>query len=108
MSEDRDPTLTIILTGESITTVLLTEFRERFPTVRVFTRDPSSAAAQGLAKKGAEVVALDIDSLEGALAGVDAIANILPTVLPEDVRKKVNDAAIKSGAKVYFLSEFGL
>ncbi len=95
-------------TGEQISTALLTEFREQFPTVRVFTRDPSSATAQGLAKKGAEIVVLDIDSLESALAGVDVIANILPTVLPEDVRKKVNDAVVKSGAKVYFLSEFGL
>lgn len=94
--------------GEPISVALLTEYREQFTTVRVFTRDPSSSTAQGLAKKGAEVVALDLDTLGSALVGVDVIANILPTVLPEDVRKKVNDAAVKSEAKVYFLSEFGL
>ncbi|OJT02372.1 hypothetical protein TRAPUB_7096 [Trametes pubescens] len=94
--------------GEDIATVLLTEFRESFPTVRVFTRDPSSSKAQAFAKKGADVVALDIESLENALAGIDVVVNVLPTSLSEEVRGKVNETVIKSGAKVYFLSEFGL
>lgn len=88
--------------------MLLTEFRESFPTVRVFTRDPSSSKAQAFAKKGADVVALDIESLENALAGIDIVVNVLPTSLSEEVRGKVNETVIKSGAKVYFLSEFGL
>lgn len=96
------------LTGEDISTVLLTEFRETFPTVRVFTRDPSSSKAQAFAQKGADVVALDIDTLDKALTGIDVVVNVLPTSLSEEVRSKVNEAVIKSGPKVYFLSEFGL
>lgn len=88
--------------------MLLTEFRDSFPTVRVFTRDPTSSKAQELEQKGAEIVKLDVESLETALAGVDVVVNALPTVLPDDVSKKVNEGPIKSGAKVYFLSEFGL
>ncbi|EIW63468.1 uncharacterized protein TRAVEDRAFT_161801 [Trametes versicolor FP-101664 SS1] len=94
--------------GEDISTVLLTEFRETFPTVRVFTRDPSSSKAQAFAQKGADVVALDIDTLDKALTGIDVVVNVLPTSLSEEVRSKVNEAVIKSGPKVYFLSEFGL
>lgn len=49
-----------------------------------------------------------MNTLESALAGVDAVVNALPSSLPVEVRQKVNAAAIKSGVKVYFLSEFGM
>src|SRR5947207_3182220 len=44
--------------------------------VRVTARDPSSATAQGLNARGAEIVRADLDdraSLEQAMAGVDAV-----------------------------------
>ncbi|KAI0630223.1 hypothetical protein C8Q77DRAFT_249300 [Trametes polyzona] len=94
--------------GESITTVLLTDFRQNFPTVRALTRDPTSAKAQELAKKGAEVVKLDYAHVSDALAGSDVIVNVLPTSVAAEDRRKVDNAAINSGAKVYFLSHFGL
>ncbi|KAI0645564.1 hypothetical protein C8Q79DRAFT_911353 [Trametes meyenii] len=93
--------------GHEITTVFLTEYRQYFPTVRVISRDPSSSKAQEFAKQGAELFALD-GALEKAFAGVDVIVNILPGSLPKDVKQKITEAAIKSGPKVYFLSEFGI
>ncbi|KAI0769757.1 hypothetical protein BD413DRAFT_477275 [Trametes elegans] len=93
--------------GEQISTILLTEYRSSFPTVRVITRDPSSPKAQQLAQKGAELFALD-GSLESAFTGVDVVINLLPPSIPHDVRKKITEAALKNSPKVYFLSDFGI
>ncbi|KAH9858412.1 NmrA-like family-domain-containing protein [Lenzites betulinus] len=94
--------------GEPITSVFLTDYKASFSTVRVFTRDPSATKAQDLAKKGAEVVALDLNSLATALAGTDVVVNLLASSVSEEDRNKVGEAAVKAGVKVFFLGEFGL
>ncbi|KAI0781448.1 hypothetical protein BD413DRAFT_608590 [Trametes elegans] len=47
-------------------------------------------------------------SLAEAFAGVDVVISTLPTSVPVEVRRRVAQSAVKSGAKVFFLSEFGV
>ncbi|KAI0628747.1 NAD-P-binding protein [Trametes polyzona] len=98
--------------GYEIATVFLDEFHSSFTTVRVLTRDTSTARAQGLAEKGAILKVLDLDdvaqSLTDAFADVDVVINALNVTAPTEVKRQVAESAVKSGAKVYFLSEFGV
>ncbi|KAI0355070.1 NAD-P-binding protein [Trametes cingulata] len=97
--------------GRHISLAFLTEFKANFHTVRVLTRDPSSAAAQELSGQGAQLHKLDESNLPRALdeafAGVDVIVNALTSGVPDILKEDVIDAAARSSAKVYFLSEFG-
>ncbi|KAI0648380.1 NAD-P-binding protein [Trametes meyenii] len=98
--------------GYEVSKVFLDELHTPFPTVRVLTRDPSTAKAQSLAKKGAILRVLDNEdvaqSLVEAFEGVDVVVNALPTTAPVGVKRQVAQLAIKSGVKVFFLSEFGV
>ncbi|KAI0373207.1 NAD-P-binding protein [Pilatotrama ljubarskyi] len=97
--------------GQRISLVFLTEFKANFHTVRVLTRDPSSATAQELSGQGAQLHKLDESNLPRALddafAGVDVIVNALTSGVPDELKQGVIDAAARSSANVYFLSEFG-
>ncbi|KAH8116734.1 NAD-binding protein [Phellopilus nigrolimitatus] len=101
--------------GQVITETFLTTFKPFFSRVIVFTRDPTSPKAQGLAALGAELAQFSFDQsssesagrLQESLKGVDIVANVLNQV---DVRLKdmLAEAAVEVGAKVYFPSEFGV
>ena len=90
----------------------LTDFKPDFHTVRILTRDPSSATAQDLAVKGAQLRTFDESdlarSLDEALEGIDVVVNVLPGKTPDEVKRAVIDAAARSRVKVYFLDEYGL
>ena len=86
----------------------MTDFRPSFSRVRILTRDPASAKSQELASKGAELVKLsDNKVFDEAFAGTDVIVNALPGSAPEATQHAILQAAARSGAKVYFLGEFG-
>ena len=98
-------------TGIHISHTFLTDFKANFHTVRVLTRDPSSAMAQDLAAKGAKLHKLDESdlprTLDEAFKGVDVIVNVLTGQGPVEVKQAVLEAAARSDVKVYFLNEFG-
>ncbi|KAI0700548.1 NAD-P-binding protein [Cerioporus squamosus] len=99
--------------GKQIVDILLSEYRTQFPIVRVLTRNLTLDTAQSLQAKGAEVHQLDEANVNGtltaALGGVDVVVNALPSATtPLGVKKQVQTAALTSGARVYFLSEFGV
>lgn len=98
--------------GYEISSVFLDEFRTTFPIVRVLTRDPSTARAQHLASKGAMLQVLDqeniVQSLLETFIHADVVINALNVTAPKALKKQVAEAAVKGGAKVYFLSEFGV
>ncbi|KAI0831641.1 NAD-P-binding protein [Trametes gibbosa] len=98
--------------GYAISKIFLEEFRSSFPTVRVLTRDPSTARAQELAQKGAIVQVFNTErveeSLQEAFARVDIVVNALNISTPVAVKKQIADVAVRSGVKVYYLSEFGV
>lgn len=100
------------LPGYEISSVFLDEFRTTFPVVRVLTRDPSTARAQHLASKGAMLQVLDQDNVAQSLletfVHADVVINALNMTTPKALKKHVVEAAVQSGAKVYFLSEFGV
>ncbi|KAI9059751.1 NAD-P-binding protein [Trametes sanguinea] len=98
--------------GYDVSKVFLDEFHSTFPTVRVLTRDSSSAKARDLAERGAILKDFDLEnvaqSLADAFEGIDVVINALPTSTPKDVKKQVAAAAVQHGVKVFFLSEFGV
>ncbi|TFK86092.1 NAD-P-binding protein [Polyporus arcularius HHB13444] len=99
--------------GKQIVDILVSEYRTQFPIVRVLTRDPTSDTARNLQAKGAELHMFDEANVDGSLAtalsGVDVVVNALPSATtPLSVKKQVQTTAITSGARVYFLSEFGV
>ncbi|CDO71860.1 hypothetical protein BN946_scf184940.g7 [Trametes cinnabarina] len=98
--------------GYDVSKVFLDEFHTSFPTVRVLTRDPSTAKARDLAERGAHLRDFDVENVAQSLAeafnGIDVVINALPTSTPKDVKRQVADAAVKNGVKVFFLSEFGV
>ncbi|KAI8999108.1 NAD-P-binding protein [Trametes punicea] len=98
--------------GYDVSRVFLDEFHTTFPTVRVLTRDPSTAKAQDLAERGALLQVFDLEdvaqSLAEAFAGMDVVINALPTSTPADVKRQVAQSAVQNGVKVLFLSEFGV
>lgn len=100
------------LPGYEISRVFLDEFRTTFPIVRVLTRDPSTAKAQHLASKGAMLQVLDQENVAQSLLETfihaDVVINALNVTAPRALKKQVAEAAVKSGARVYFLSEFGV
>ena len=109
----RRESLTLLLSGQQITRILLSEFRSSFPAVRVLTRDPACAKAQDLAAQGAELHNFDDQNLEQSLIeafeGADVIVNVLPSAqTPKEVKKRVQAVAVRSDTTVYFLSEFGV
>ena len=95
--------------GQEISDAFLTTFRASFPTVRILTRDPSSANAQALRSKGAEIHKLDDapEALDRGFAGADVIVNALTSSASDELKRSVVDAAARSSARVYFLGEFG-
>lgn len=100
------------LSGHKISSVFLDEFHTTFPIVRVLTRDPSTARAQHLASKGAMLQVLDQENVAQSLLETfihaDVVINALNVTAPTALKKQVAEAAVKGGAKVYFLSEFGV
>ncbi|KAI0324699.1 NAD-P-binding protein [Cubamyces sp. BRFM 1775] len=98
--------------GKHISQAFLTDFKPDFHNVRILTRDPSSATAQDLAVKGAQLRTFDESdlarSLDEALESVDVVVNVLPGKTPDEVKRAVIDAAARSRVKVYFLDEYGL
>ncbi|OJT13021.1 hypothetical protein TRAPUB_10430 [Trametes pubescens] len=98
--------------GYEISVVFLDEFRTTFPIVRVLTRDPSTARAQTLASKGAMLQVLDstdvAQSLLETFVHADVVINALNVSAPKALKKQVAAAAVASGARVFFLSEFGV
>ena len=96
--------------GRNISDAFVTDFRASFSRVRILTRDATTPKAQGLAYEGAELFQVNEDDVHGSLdqafAGIDVIVNTLPITVPEDVSRAVLQAVARSGAKVYFLSEF--
>ncbi len=93
--------------------ILVSEYRTQFPIVRVLTRDPTSDTARTLQAKGAELYRFDEANADGSLAtalsGVDVVVNALPSATtPLSVKKQVQTTSITSGARVYFLGEFGV
>ncbi|KAH9948291.1 hypothetical protein B0H21DRAFT_788404 [Amylocystis lapponica] len=97
--------------GSEITKAFLAEYRSSFPRVIALVRNPSSDGAKALAEAGAELYKVDDanpgPSYEKALKGVDVFVNAFGSV-PVALKDTVFDAALKSGVKVYFPSEFGL
>ncbi|KAI0333181.1 NAD-P-binding protein [Cubamyces sp. BRFM 1775] len=97
--------------GVHISHAFLTDFRSSFHTVRILTRDTSSATAQELSAKGAKLHKLDESdlprTLDEAFEGIDVIVNVLAGQGPDEVKQAVLDAAARSDVKVYFLNEFG-
>ena len=96
--------------GHPVSEVFLTDFRTAFPNVKIPTRDTSAQKAQDLEKKGAQVVQWDPTderSLVQTFNGAGVVIDILNSVVPTE-KKEITKHAIGSGAKVYFLSEFGV
>ncbi|KAI0644782.1 NAD-P-binding protein [Trametes meyenii] len=94
---------TTTASGQHASRAFLTEFQAKFGAVRV---------AQELAKKGAIFYKLDepniAQALDEAFRGTDVIVNTLPThVASESTQNAIIEAAARSSAKVYFLSEYG-
>ncbi|RDX52838.1 NAD-P-binding protein [Lentinus brumalis] len=99
--------------GTYIVDILVSEYRTQFPIVRVLTRDPTSDTARNLQAKGAELHMFDEANVDGSLAtalsGVDVVVNALPSATTPTMRLELlQSTAITSGARVYFLSEFGV
>ncbi|KAH9890570.1 NAD(P)-binding protein [Cubamyces lactineus] len=98
--------------GKHISHAFLTDFKPSFHTIRILTRDPSSAIAQDLAAQGAQLRSFDeadlARSLDEALEGMDVVVNVLPGKTPDGVKRAVMEAAARSRIKVYFLDEYGL
>lgn len=90
--------------------MFLTSYRPFFSRVIVTARDTSTPHAKALSEKGAELVQVGAaDPAKGflkAFEGVDAVVNLLGQAPPE-YGDAVGEAAIKSGAAVYFPSEYG-
>lgn len=91
--------------GYYISKVFLTEYRWAFPTVRLTTRDASSAKAQELAKLGAEIYSFD-DPLDTFLANADLVVNTLSSSVAPEFKTGLLHALVRNGVKVYFPSEF--
>ncbi|KAI1788943.1 hypothetical protein LXA43DRAFT_974548 [Ganoderma leucocontextum] len=87
--------------GYYISKIFLTEYRWAFPTVRLTTREASSAKAQELAKLGAEIHSFD-DSLDTFLAGVDLVVNTLSISVTLEFKTGLLHALVRNGVKVYF------
>ncbi|PIL36613.1 hypothetical protein GSI_00302 [Ganoderma sinense ZZ0214-1] len=92
--------------GYYISKIFLTEYRWAFPTVRLTTRDASSAKAQELIELGAELHPFD-GSLDTSLAGVDVVVNTLSSSPTPEFKTGLLHAVVRHGVKVYFPSEFG-
>ncbi|KAI8999109.1 hypothetical protein BD414DRAFT_477005 [Trametes punicea] len=97
--------------GKHISLAFLTDFKSSFHTVRIGTRDPSSATAKELSEKGASIAKLDESdlarSLDEAFEGIDVVVNALSTRISSDAQQAVIEAAARSSIKVFFLDEFG-
>jgi len=86
------------------------EYRPFFKRVICPTRDANSSAAKALADLGAEVRQVDPASAQAwknVLKGVDVVVNTMAGQVV-DVNNLIADAAVESGVKVYFPSEFGV
>ncbi|KAH9949131.1 hypothetical protein B0H21DRAFT_729657 [Amylocystis lapponica] len=97
--------------GREVSEIFLTSYRPFFSRVLALVRDPYSNGSIVLAAKGAELHHVtETDprpSLEKALRGVDVVINVLGAA-SADFKDALFDVALKSGAKVYFPSEFGV
>lgn len=86
-------------------------YKPFFSTVIGLVRDPSSAAATSLAEAGVDIRKVSesdsADSVAEVLRGVDVVVNVLNSNAAA-FKDVIGEAAIKAGAKVYFLSEFGV
>lgn len=72
--------------------------------VVIFTRTATSATAQDLKARGAEVIE-GAPTLEG-FNGIDVFVNVLSDRVPPDARDTYVRAAIEAGVKVYFPNDF--
>ncbi|KAH9922257.1 uncharacterized protein B0H18DRAFT_1018780 [Fomitopsis serialis] len=96
--------------GKEVANVFLTSYKPFFSRVVVTARDITTADAKALAEKGSELVQINpvdpVASLGRAFEGVDAVVSLVGKA-PTEFRDAVGEAAIKSGAKVYFPTEYG-
>ncbi|KZT68006.1 NAD(P)-binding protein [Daedalea quercina L-15889] len=96
--------------GREVANVFLTSYKPFFSRVIVTARDTTTAEAKALAEKGAELVLVSaadpLGSFTKAFEGADAVVNVIGSA-PNDFKDAIGEAAIKSGAKVYFPSEYG-
>lgn len=72
--------------------------------VVIFTRTATSATAQDLKARGAEVIE-GAPTVEG-FNGIDVFVNVLSDRVPPDARDTYIRAAIEAGVKVYFPNDF--
>jgi len=103
--------LTGRLAGKDVVNVFLTSYRPFFSRVIAVVRDPSSPAAKALAEQGAEIRHVNpadpLLSFTQAFEGVDAVINVVGKS-PLEYKDTLFQAALKSGVKVYFPSEYGV
>ncbi|KZT64190.1 hypothetical protein DAEQUDRAFT_741441 [Daedalea quercina L-15889] len=98
--------------GKEVANVFLTSYKPFFSRIIVPARDTTTVVAKVLTDKGAELVPINpvepLGSFSKAFEGVDVVINLIGDNLNSyDFKDAIGEAAIKSGAKVYFPSEFG-
>ena len=96
-----------LYTGVAISQLFLEKLDTSFSTIRIISRNVSSAKAQELATKGGELRSLD-EPLDKLLADIDVVVNCLPTELSNEYKTELTKASLRNGVKVFFLSEFGM
>lgn len=109
----RRPAYVVQLEGQVLVKTLLTTFKPFFSRVVALTWNASSSRAKELAALGAEVIEIclegikpsDEEHIRSALREVDIMVNVLG-VTSAQTKNLIAAAAIESGVKVYFPSEF--
>ncbi|KAG8938175.1 hypothetical protein FRC04_009318 [Tulasnella sp. 424] len=74
--------------------------------VVVLTRSATSAPAQDLEARGAEVIVIEGAPTAEHFQGIDVLINVLSDKVPPEVRDTYAQAAAEAGVKVYFPNEF--
>lgn len=74
--------------------------------VLVLTRSATSAPAQDLEARGAEVIVIEGAPTAEHFQGIDVLINVLSDKVPPEVRDTYAQAAVEAGVKVYFPNEF--
>lgn len=97
--------------GKEVAKAFLTHYRPYFASIVAVVRDASTVAARALAEQGAELRQVNsaepVVSFAEAFKGVDAVVNIANAAASVDYHNAIFEAALNSGVKVYFPSEFG-
>lgn len=106
---------TYVAQGQVLVKTLLTTFKPFFSRIVALTRDATSSRARELAALGAEVVEIrledikpsDEEHIRSAMRELDIMVNVLGPASAQ-AKDLIAAAAIESGVKVYFPSEFGV